>query len=200
MPFAYVVRCNFSRPDLEEAWNDWYSGPKIRDMLKKPLFHAGQRFAADGLDTRRKFLALWIVDSPTAFQTPEYTSDWGFYEWAPHITDWSRDLYRLPDGLPVDVFRIADGERLHLLSLDGVPEADAPGLMETVEPARPGMRFLEIAGIDRHSPRLGLARLAPGEAPPAAVANPRVQETLFRPISAFLTAASVRAEAERPGA
>jgi hypothetical protein len=67
MSCVYAVRCNFGRPDLEQAWNDWYSGPKLKQMLAKPLFLSGQRFKATRLDRRRQYLALWIVESPEAF-------------------------------------------------------------------------------------------------------------------------------------
>ena len=33
MAFVYIVRCNFNEPEKEQAWNDWYSGPKIAQML-----------------------------------------------------------------------------------------------------------------------------------------------------------------------
>ena len=44
MPVVYIVRCNFSDPNKEWDWNDWYSGPKIKQMLAKPFFRTGQRF------------------------------------------------------------------------------------------------------------------------------------------------------------
>src|ERR1700733_14505703 len=68
--FVYAVRCNFARPDLEAAWNQWYSGPKLDEMLAKPLFLSVQRFAATSLDQSRRYLALWLVASPDAFTTP----------------------------------------------------------------------------------------------------------------------------------
>ncbi len=190
MPFAYVVRCNFTRPDLEDAFNDWYSGPKLADMLEKPMFLSGQRFVADAGHTARRYLALWTVEGPEAFQTPQYTSDWGFFEWKPSITDWSRDLYPLPAAVSPADFAVAEDARLHLLSFDGVPEADADALLAEVAPLRPQMVFLSVAGIDRHSPRLGLARLAPDAPLPPPLALAGVQETAFRPISRFATPAA----------
>ena len=94
MVFVYMVRCNFAEPAKEQAWNAWYSGPKIEQMLAKPYFRTCQRFRlASG--TGRNYLALWTVQSPAAFETAEYTSDWGFSDWAPYITDWSsRSLRR----------------------------------------------------------------------------------------------------------
>src|SRR5262245_38139042 len=84
MCFVYVVRCNFNDPANEQAWNNWYSGPKIADMLKKPHFRTCQRFRrAKG--NGRDYLALWTLSSPDAMQTREYTTDWGFFEWGRHV-------------------------------------------------------------------------------------------------------------------
>ena len=104
MAFVYVVRCNFTEPAKEQAWNAWYSGPKIAQMLAKPHFRSCQRFARTS-GNGRNYLALWTLQSPDAFKTPQYTTDWGFFEWAPHITDWSRDLF---DGgaAPEQVFAV----------------------------------------------------------------------------------------------
>src|SRR5712692_10411375 len=96
MSYVYAVRCNFSRPDLEQAWHAWYSGPKLVEMMTHPLFLSGQRYRASGLDQRVIYLAAWVVESPAAFETPQYRASWGFADWAPHITDWSRDLFRVP--------------------------------------------------------------------------------------------------------
>ena len=45
MALVYIVRCNFNEPAKEQAWNAWYSGPKIAQMLAKPHFRSCQRFA-----------------------------------------------------------------------------------------------------------------------------------------------------------
>ena len=80
MSFVYIVRCDFTEPGKEQAWNEWYSGPKIAQMLRKPHFRSCQRFRRTG-GSGRNYLALWTLDSPDAFKTQEYTSDWGFFEW-----------------------------------------------------------------------------------------------------------------------
>ncbi len=121
--FAYIVRCDFTDPGKEQAWNDWYSGPKIAQMLRKPHFRSCQRFRRTGGDGRN-YLALWTLDSPDAFKTQEYTSDWGFFEWEQHITNWSRDLF---DGGAAreDDFAVPPGGALEVVSFDGVSAADA---------------------------------------------------------------------------
>src|SRR5262249_1144812 len=92
MVFLYVVRGRFTEPAREQAWNAWYSGPKIEQMLAQPHFLTCQRFRR-AAGTGRDYLTLWTVDSPQALATPRYTAQWGFAEWTPYIADWSRDLF-----------------------------------------------------------------------------------------------------------
>jgi hypothetical protein len=188
MACVYAVRCNFARADLEAAWNDWYSGPKLRQMLEKPLFLSGQRFAAAALDVRRRYLALWIVESPEAFKTKEYTSDWGFFEWQPYIADWSRDLYQAPDGDMTARFAADDATALYLVSFDGATPEAAEALCARIASARPGVTWMHAIGLDKHSPILGLQRLPRGTVP-APLAVPGVHETMFEPISICARAA-----------
>jgi hypothetical protein len=184
MPFIYSVRCNFTQPDKEAAWNDWYSGPKLKQMLAKPLFRTGQRFKVASLDTRRQYLALWCVDSPDAFTTPEYRNDWGFFEWAPFITDWSRDLYELPASADPDSLVAAPGQAIYLASFEDMTEGTAEAAMQVAAVQRPGVLWLKAAGLDRHSPRLGLRRLdSPAFNPPPVTGAEGFRETVFTPIS-----------------
>lgn len=187
MANVYAVRCNFARKDLEDKWNDWYSGPKLTQMLDKPLFRSGQRFRAVGLDTHRQYLALWVVESPQAFETPEYKNDWGFFEWQPHITDWSRDLFDAPGDIR-DTVRTGEGERLYLASFEGSDAAAARGLIPQLKAARPEAMWLEAAGLDRKSPVLGIWRLGASAADPAPLSGiAGLRETVFSPISRFAT-------------
>lgn len=184
MAFVYVVRCNFARPELEEAWNAWYSGPKLKQMLAKPLFLSGQRFVAFGLDLRRRYLALWCVASPQAFTTPEYRSDWGFFEWTPHIIDWSRDLYALPEGTDPGTLAVDAGGALYLASFEDMSESAAEEAVQQAAPQRPGVAWLNAVGLDRHSPRIGLRRLADlSWTLPPVTAVEGMRETIFTPIS-----------------
>ena len=82
MTFVYVVRCNFTEPAKEAAWNAWYSGPKIAQMLAQPYFLTCQRFRR-AAGTGRDYLALWTLQSPQALETAQYQSQWGFSEWTP---------------------------------------------------------------------------------------------------------------------
>jgi len=185
MSVVYVVRCNFSDPNRERDWNDWYSGPKIRQMLSKPFFRTGQRFRkASGRG--RNYLALWVLDSPEAFNTKEYTSDWGFFEWRPFVTDWSRDLFGGEGHSDADFAVPAQGA-LQVVSFDGMSLVDAAAARAATEKSLPEVMWLPIIGLDRHTPIIGLRPMSDiatykvsGALLPAAA-----QEAIYRPISDF---------------
>jgi hypothetical protein len=179
MVFIYLVRCNFTRPEKEEAWNAWYSGPKIRQMLAKPYFHSCQRFRL-AAGTGRNYLTLWTLESPQAFETQEYTSDWGFFEWAPYVSDWSRDLFKAPHARR-DVFKVPSGGALHLISFDGRSEAEAKATIPGQ--SGPDMIWLPIAGLDRHTPMIGLRVLAKASHPISEhLQAGRTQAAIYTPI------------------
>jgi hypothetical protein len=191
MAFVYIVRCNFTEPAKERAWNAWYSGPKIAQMLAKPHFRSCQRFERmSGIG--RNYLALWTLGSPDAFKTEQYTTDWGFFEWAPHITDWSRDLFDAGDATEAD-FAVPPQAALDLVSFDGMSRDETHDARDAIAAAQPDMRWLPVAGLDRHTPMIGLRVLRNS---PAAGSSPggrsggraRVQEAIYRPISDFATA------------
>jgi hypothetical protein len=189
MTFLYIVRCNFAARAREAAWNAWYSGPKIAQMLRLPHFLSCQRFrraAGQGRD----YLALWTMRSPQAMQTPEYLAQWGFDEWTSLISDWSRDLFDA-GSIPAAAFAVPAGGALRTIAFDGLSEDEADRLSSAVARSDPGVVWLPIAGLDAHTPLIGLQVLAaPSPAPvPAHDRDPRVQEVIYRPVSEFRTAA-----------
>lgn len=190
MALAYIVRCNFSREDLEAGWNEWYGGPKLKQMLDKPHFVSVQRFlrtAGEG----RNYLAFWILDSEQAFETPEYKNDWGFFEWRPHIIDWSRDLFEPLSGdvrSPV----VGAGEVLRIVSFEGLDAEAAAAARARVEAKVPGLRWMRSAGLDRHTPLFGYAVEA-ADAPPAPLGIPGAVDGLYRPISELVHADGLKA-------
>jgi hypothetical protein len=182
MCFVYVVRCNFNDPAKEQAWNAWYSGPKIAQMLSKPHFRTCQRFQR-AAGSGRDYLALWTLDSAEAFQTKQYTTDWGFFEWQRHITDWSRDLFDA--GMtPEAAFAVKTDGALQAVSFDGMSADDARATASQV-PAE--MMWLPVVGLDRHTPMIGLRPL-PGAAPAIDVKGG--QAALYRPVCQLYTAAN----------
>jgi hypothetical protein len=190
MTFVYIVRCNFNEPAKEQAWNDWYSGPKIAQMLAKPHFRTCQRFhLASG--TGRNYLALWTLRSPDAFESKEYTTDWGFFDWSPYIVDWSRDLFDGGDT-PEFAFGVQPKGALRILSFDGLTAEAANAAREAISALIPNMNmmWLPVIGLDRHTPLIGLSCL-PDPAAVRFVSNGQQfggYEAIYRPICDLYTA------------
>jgi hypothetical protein len=185
---VYIVRCNFAEPGREQAWDEWYSGPKIAQMLRKPHFRSCQRFRRTG-GSGRDYLALWVLSSPAAFKTREYTSDWGFFDWEQYVTDWSRDLFDGGAAREQD-FAVTSGGALEVVAFDGMSAADAEAARADLDRSEPDIMWLPVIGLDRHTPLIGLCTQSDPETPDRSAA-PLVtgaQWTFYRPISAYVTA------------
>ncbi len=192
MTFVYIVRGRFTAPEKEQAWNAWYSGPKLEQMLAQPYFRTCQRFrraAGHGRD----YLALWTVTTPEALQTKSYVAQWGFADWAPHITDWSRDLFDARHA-PPDSFAVAADGALRVASFDGMDAAQAQASSEAIARFEPGLIWLPVAGLDRHTPLIGLQPLVAGSL--ATLPNPApdgfTQTATYQPITALHRARAAR--------
>ena len=184
MAYLYIVRCNFNAPDREQAWNDWYSGPKIAQMLAQPHFLSCQRFHR-AAGTGRDYLALWTVTTPEALDTPEYNSQWGFADWTPYITGWSRDLFDGGDA-PARAFAVERDGALEVVSFDGMSGDDMKAANAAIAQSGPDMMWLPVAGLDRHTPLIGLRPLAALGGVDAGGAS--VQHAVYRPICDFTAA------------
>lgn len=188
MSLAYIVRCNFNQPDREEAWNAWYGGPKLKQMLDKPHFLSVQRFLRRA-GAGRNYVAYWILASEQAFETPEYKNDWGFFEWRPYIVDWSRDLFAAEAGearSPV----LGEGQALRLVSFEGLDPAAAEAAKAQVEQRDPGFAWMRSVGLDRHTAWIG-AKIVDAGAPVASLDVPGAVDGLYEPISALVHAGEV---------
>jgi hypothetical protein len=181
MAFVYIVRCNFSDPAKEQAWNNWYGGPKIVQMLALPYFLSCQRFRRiDG--TGRDYLALWTMLKAEAMTTPEYRGQWGFSEWTAYITDWSRDLF---DGgrHGENAFAVKPSGVLQVVSFEGMDADKANASREAIAPSRPGMMWLPVVGLDRHTSQIGLKVLSDASQHAHHAPGEGVREALYRPLS-----------------
>jgi len=111
----YMVECDFEDPAQEIAWNDWYSGQKLAELLMNTGFTATQRFRAI---TPRKaaYIAIHSIESADVFTHPAYKAGGHgrFGDWDPAlITNWSRRLFEgvaeSPPVGPGELLLIADG-------------------------------------------------------------------------------------------
>ena len=186
MSYVYAVRCNFARPDLEDRWHAWYNGPKLAEMLTQPFFLSGQRYRAAALDQTIKYLALWVVESPQAFVTPEYKKSWGLVDWTPYIANWSRNLYRGPEGDVSAMLDVPPGGELYVAAFDGVPGAEIESRRQALEAKRGDLVWMPVVGLDRSCPVIGIQKIPDIQAPPERL--PRelaagIRETIYRPIT-----------------
>ena len=187
MGFVYIVRCNFKQPEKEDAWNAWYSGPKIEQMLAKPHFRTCQRFRrASGRG--RDYLALWTVDTPQALATPQYVSQWGFAEWVSLVTDWSRDLFDA-SAEANDAFEVTAQGALDVVSFEGMSAEDANEAHALISRTEPAMMWLPVIGLDRHTPMIGLRPLPDVASAPGTSGG--VQSAVYRPITPYNRAAPI---------
>ena len=183
MTAVYIVRCNFTAPDQEQAWNDWYSGPKLKQMLAQRYFLSCQRFRrASG--TGRDYLALWVVEKSEALRTRQYVSQWGFADWERYVTDWSRDLFDA-GARPANDFAVAAGGVLDAPAFDGMSADEAEAARRRI--AASDIMWLPIIGLDRHTPIIGLRVTSTAAAANDPGAN--VQHATYRPICNFQSAA-----------
>jgi len=179
MTFVYIVRCNFTAPDREQAWNVWYSGPKIRQMLDKPHFLTCQRFRRTG-GHGRGYVALWTMRSPEALTSPEYLSQWGFSEWTPLITDWSRDLFDAGDR-PERAFGVPPGGALQVAAFDGLDAADAEQARAASVPDG-GAIWMPVVGLNKHTPLIALKVLASATASAEFAIAPCSESATYQPL------------------
>jgi len=187
MTCLYIVRCSFTRPELEQSWNAWYNDEKVRQLLTKPMFQAVQRFQLQS-GSGRSYVAVWQVASPDAFKTQQYTSDWGFFDWERHVTDWSRDLFDA-GSTPEAALAVPMHGFLQVISFDGLDASSAEARRTALADASEVMWFKSI-GLDRHTPTIGLRPTADVASAPPLAPTTGVQAGIYRPICAFTRAAA----------
>jgi uncharacterized protein DUF4286 len=91
----YLVRCSYRDVDSEPAWNAWYSGLHVPEMLTIPGFDRGRRYQA--VDPERpEYVARYELTSSHVLESDAYQAASGgrFPDpWSSNITDFSRWLY-----------------------------------------------------------------------------------------------------------
>ena len=140
----YIVECAFSDPEQEQAWNDYYSGRKLDEVLAVPGFRTSQRFKAIGVHPSPYF-AIHTVDSIEVLISDAYRNRGGgrfdaLYQ--PYITHWRRSFY---SGLA----RAPAFAKDELLAVSDRPEKITDVALSFI--------WLTAAGLDTAVPRRGIA-------------------------------------------
>lgn len=142
----YIAECRFTDPVREAAWNEWYGGRRLDELLSVPGFRTSQRFKAV-TPVVSPYLAIHSIDGVEVFARAEYRamSGGGFQEWQRDIADWRRNLFTGLDVAPA----VATDEYL----------AMTDRATEVVD--RSCIRFIWLtnAGLDRSVPLRGIARV-----------------------------------------
>ena len=97
----YMVECRFNDPAREAAWNEWYGGERLGELLAVPGFLTSQRFILL-TDSGNYYLTVHSIRSMEVFQCPEYKAMGGgaFKGYQDCITDWVRRFFTGVDVAP----------------------------------------------------------------------------------------------------
>lgn len=114
-----------------------------------------------------------------------YKKNWGLAEWAPHVTDWSRNLYRGPAGDVSAMLDVPPGGALYFAAFDGVPDRAVESRRQDLEAKRADIIWMPVVGLDRSVPIIGCRTIAEDSHPPPL---PRelaagIRETIYQPIT-----------------
>lgn len=148
----YIVECAYSDPAHEQAWNDYYSGQKLAEILAAPGFRSSQRFKAIN-PIRAPYLAIHTIDSPEVMTSAAYKALGGgkFDDtYQRYVINWTRNLFTGIDyapAIPMDEF---------IAMTDRTPDE--------VKDAGVEFTWLKIAGLDATTPQRGIARIGSSDA------------------------------------
>ena len=139
----YTVECAFTDAAREAEWNRHYSGEKLDNLLRLPGWLTSQRFRAMTPMASPYFAMHTLRDQGVLGR--QYASVGGgvFGGWEGYITNWHRNLFRGIDEAP----EVEQGSCLLVLE-----DRAAAGRFPDIDFA-----WMEACGLDRSSPRLGIA-------------------------------------------
>jgi hypothetical protein len=75
-------------PEVEKAFNDWYDNVHIPDILACPGWLSARR--AICLEGGPKYVAVYEVSGPEAYETPEFHAIKGFGPFEGHVSNFRR--------------------------------------------------------------------------------------------------------------
>jgi len=96
-----LLRFNIAA-EKEEALNKWYDEVHLPSIVACPGFLSGRRFRSIPLPTKAKgismgkeakYMTLYEMESPAAYETQEFQRARGFSEFVPFISDLTLELF-----------------------------------------------------------------------------------------------------------
>lgn len=78
-------------PEKEDEFNDWYNKVHIPGIVNCPGFISGRRYRSVRGEPR--YMALYEIESVEALKSPQFKEESGWYQFEPHIKNFSWNLY-----------------------------------------------------------------------------------------------------------
>lgn len=97
MPPVLLVVDSRIDPAVEEAWNAWYDGVHLPEVLACPHFEAGARYVSEA-DGERAYLAVYSLSTAAALDTPEFAGARGWGAFADKVRFTTRVYTRCDKG------------------------------------------------------------------------------------------------------
>ena len=91
----HIVRVDID-PAHEAAFNHWYEEVHIPALLACPGWFSARRYVA--FDGGPKYVAVYEISGPDAYDTPEFHAVKGFDHFAAHVRNFTRLQFRPIDA------------------------------------------------------------------------------------------------------
>lgn len=86
-PMLHMVMVDIA-PEQEAAFNDWYETVHIPEILACPGWRSATRRLVD--EGGPKYAALYEIDGPQAYETPEFLAIKGFGPFTDFVSNFTR--------------------------------------------------------------------------------------------------------------
>lgn len=94
--YLYIVRSQFAEPTLENAWNEWYTGIHIPEMLSVPGIVTATRYRE--LAVQHQYVAMYEIEDLTVFSHDRYLEIAGWHDWLPYLSNWTKSIVKRVAG------------------------------------------------------------------------------------------------------
>lgn len=98
-PMIHMVMVDIA-PEQEAAFNEWYENVHIPEILACPGWRSAKRWLVD--EGGPKYAALYEIDGPEVYDTPEFNAIKGFGPFAEFVANFRRIRLKPIPGRPGD--------------------------------------------------------------------------------------------------
>ncbi|OGA35446.1 MAG: hypothetical protein A3G80_15320 [Betaproteobacteria bacterium RIFCSPLOWO2_12_FULL_62_13b] len=88
--YLFTIRVDIA-PEHEQAFNEWYSGIHVPELLALPGFISARRYRA--IEGAPRFFTLYEIAEPGVLHSEGFQKVRGFYQFTPHISNFARNVY-----------------------------------------------------------------------------------------------------------